>query len=481
MKFHNRSSLTVQSNAFSPGPDAGECVLAGRSFARSMYVAPRQLGTLPRLSRRKSGATGAPLCSSARSDQQKYLSQTCFGAAHLAYTSSADPVGLRSLDVTILQAFAKGLTHSRPNLRVIWQYINAARSKPAPGPASIAADGTSKPEVANHYSTPAEYSRTATATDIFQCFRLLLGRHPNPEEWPGHSSRVGEDLENVVRSFLTSREFAARGLLDETYRAAVEVTNLPGFSLIVSKEDLATGHHVLHGHPFDPGVAAVLRRYVKPGMSVVDIGANIGCLTMLLASLVGPTGRVLAVEPNPENVKLLEASRRLNGFDQVIVLPVAAGRDTGVLALNVSFSNGMTGELPGNVAGVLGSRPVPSFALDLVLPQDRSFDVVKLDAEGAEFNALIGMTSTIDRDRPVIVSEFSPTTMPGISHCSGPDYLGFLIAKGYQLGVVERDGSERVFGDDIAGVMTAYSRSGIDHIDILARPMTVRGGSRGVL
>lgn len=419
-----------------------------------------------------------PLCRSISSDQQNYV-------CRLASEPRLWPIlhrrtgWIRSLNVTILRDFAKALTHSWPNLRAIGQKTNAAHAKPAPEPASIAPDATSKPEGANHYSLIAEYSRTASVEDILQCFRLLLGRHPNPEEWPGHSSRAGEDLENVVRSFLTSREFAARGLLDETYRTAVEVTNLPGYSLIVSKEDLATGHHVLHGYPFDPGVAAVLRRYVRPGMSVVDIGANIGCLTMLLASLVGPTGRVVAVEPNPENVKLLEASRRLNGFDQVVVLPVAAGRDTGVLALNVSFSNGMTGELPDEMAGVLGSRPVPSFALDLVLPKDGSIDVVKLDIEGAEFNALIGMTSTIDRDRPVIVSEFSPMTMPGISHCSGPDYLGFLIAKGYQLGVVERDGSERVFGDDIAGVMTAFSRSGIDHIDILALPL--EGGSRGSL
>ena len=105
---------------------------------------------------------------------------------------------------------------------------------------------------------------------------MLLGRHPNPEEWPGHSSRIGEDLENVVRSFLTSREFAARGLLDETYRAAVEVTNLPGFSLIVSKEDLATGHHVLHGYPFDPGVAAVLRqREATAGTVAIISGGNV--------------------------------------------------------------------------------------------------------------------------------------------------------------------------------------------------------------
>jgi FkbM family methyltransferase len=298
----------------------------------------------------------------------------------------------------------------------------------------------------------------------------LLDRCPNPEEWPGHSFRVGEDLENIVSSYVTSREFAERGLLQKTYSNQVELVRLPNFSIFASKDDLAAGDHVLHGNPYDPGIGAVLQRHVKPGMAVVDIGANIGRLTMLMASLVGESGVVVAVEPNPENTKLLEASRRVNGFDHVLVIQAAAGRGTALLALNVSYSNGMTGELPSNPDAIFISRPVPCFALDAILPKDRAINLVKIDTEGAELNALIGMSQTIERDRPVIVSEFSPGMLPGISHCSGPEYLRYVIAKGYSIGVIEPDGSESNFGDAVEGVMDAYSRSGVDHIDIIATP-----------
>ena len=320
-------------------------------------------------------------------------------------------------------------------------------------------------------AAPAEHVKTATRKDIFYCFRLLLGRTPNPEEWPGHSSRVGEDLENVVSGYVTSREFADRGLFNKTYRDKVELTHFSRFSLFASVDDLAVGNHVLIGRSYDPTVAAVLVRRVKPGMTVVDIGANIGYLTMLLASLVGPSGLVVAVEPNPENIKLLEASRRVNDFGQILVIQAAAGRHTALLALNVSYSNGTTTELPSDLDAIFASRPVPCFALDNLLPKDRRFNLVKIDTEGAELNALIGLSRTMDRDKPVIVSEFSPGMLPGISHCSGPEYLRFLIEKGYGIGVIEEDGSENSFGDDVGGVMAAYSHRGIDHIDIIATPV----------
>jgi FkbM family methyltransferase len=373
-----------------------------------------------------------------------------------------------------MRTLAKTVAHRLAIVRRLLGQREAAPAEPDPAltaHARVASYGPQPAAALTEQNPPrAEHSKTATHEDIFYCFRLLLGRNPNPEEWPGHSSRVGEDLENVVSSYLTSREFADRGLMNKTYQDQIELVHFPGFSVFASIDDLAVGNHVLIGRSYDPGVAAVLSRRVKPGMAVVDIGANIGYLTMLLASLVAPSGLVVAVEPNPENIKLLEASRRVNGFDQVLVIQAAAGRQTGLLVLNVSYSNGTTTELSSDLDAIFAAHPIPCFALDALLPHDRRINLVKIDTEGAELNALIGLSGTIDRDRPLIVSEFSPGAMPGISHCSGPEYLRFLIAKGYRIGVIEKDGGENSFGDDVDGVMGAYSRSGIDHIDLIATP-----------
>lgn len=310
------------------------------------------------------------------------------------------------------------------------------------------------------------FDRRATETDIRACFRLILGRNPNREEWAGHSARAGEDLSSVVASYVSSLEFSRRNLLAWT-AGDTKLARLPEFSIYAAPDDLAVGRTVLGGS-YEPEITATFRRILRPGMGAVDIGANIGWFTMLAAALVGPTGFVLAVEPNPRNVKLLEASRRLNAFGQVVVAQLAAGREVGVLVLHTSHSNGTTSPLPKDMAALLNAETIPCLPLDVLLPEERRIDLIKIDVEGAEYNALLGCRKTIARWRPAIVSEFSPGSMPGISGISGEEYLRFLIDLGYHLWVVEHDASLRAFRQDIAGVMTVWHDRAVDHIDIVA-------------
>src|SRR6516165_7067820 len=173
-----------------------------------------------------------------------------------------------------MRALAKTVTRRLPILRGLVDQGEAAPAEPERALTPNIADASYGPEhaamLAQRTPVPAEHGKTATHEDIFYCFRLLLGRNPNPEEWPGHSSRVGEDLENVVSSYVTSQEFAARRLFEKTYQEKVELVRFPSFSVFASIDDLAVGNNVLVGRSYDPGIAAVLSRYVKPGMCVVD-------------------------------------------------------------------------------------------------------------------------------------------------------------------------------------------------------------------
>jgi FkbM family methyltransferase len=200
------------------------------------------------------------------------------------------------------------------------------------------------------------------------------------------------------------------------------------------------------------------------------VGAIVGYFTMLAADLVGSEGYVLAVEPNAENMKLLEGSRRANGFEQVETALTAAGKRTGLLVLNTSYSNGTTASLPDSVEPAIAANVVPCFRLDDIVRSDRQIDLIKMDAEGAEYNVLLGCTETIARCRPVIVSEFSPGALPGISNVDGRGYLQAIVDLGYLISIIESDGSLTSYATEIEKVIEGYEHSSVDHIDIVAEP-----------
>lgn len=315
------------------------------------------------------------------------------------------------------------------------------------------------------------YDTATTAADILACFRLLLGRQPHEEEWRGHLTRVGEALPGVVASYLNSLEFARRGLLVQDHMAGVTLTSLPEFRIYAAASDAAVGRYV-QADNYEREVAEVFRRTLRPGMAVLDIGANIGYFTMLSAALVGPSGYVLAIEPNPANARLLEASRRQNGFAQVTVAQLAAAPATGLLVLHASHSNGSTSALPAaaDANAVLGAQTVPCLRPDALVPAGQRIDLIKVDVEGAEYAALSGCTALLARDRPVIISEFSPGMLPGISGISGPDYLRWLIRQGYALSIIHPDGTLIPAAADGGGIMEVYAARAGDHIDIVAMP-----------
>ncbi len=308
----------------------------------------------------------------------------------------------------------------------------------------------------------------ATADDIHACFRLLLGREPSAAEWAGHSALAGQPLAGAVKHYLDSPEFAARGLVAGLRIASLALSSLNGVGVYTSDDDLAVGRHVAAGH-YEPAVAEVFRRHLRPGMTALDIGANIGVFTMLAASLVGPTGHVLAVEPNGDNVRMIEASRRANQFSHVAIAFCAVGAGPGLLGLQTAFSNGVTAPLGQELGALMSARLVASFPLAAIVPPGRPIDFIKIDIEGAEHVALSGAAELLRRDRPVIVSEFSPVLLQSNSGVSGEAYADFLTALGYRIEVI-LDGGVTAHCPDAASVMACHRASGGDHIDLLLTP-----------
>jgi FkbM family methyltransferase len=306
-----------------------------------------------------------------------------------------------------------------------------------------------------------------TDDDIFYCFRLLLGRQPNMEEKEAHGNVAQfTDLKHIVQSFLQSEEFADRGMLTTISKPILK--RFTDFCIYVDPLEPFIGRGIAAGS-YEPGVEAIFRKCVRPGMTVLDIGANVGFFTMLAASLVGPEGRVVAFEPNSNNVRMLEASRRENGFANVQVHCLAASDAPGILAFDTSYSNGIAASLGSSVNGLFGTTIIPAIDADRLLADDQPVHFIKIDVEGGEYRSLNGMRRTLSRCRPTIVSEFYPGVLSSVSGVSPEQYLRFLIDQKYAIAVVEDDGCLTAC-DDLEAVMTTHQRRAVNHIDLLLTP-----------
>lgn len=306
-----------------------------------------------------------------------------------------------------------------------------------------------------------------TRADIEYAFRLILGRQMNEEE-SGHYGYAGKPLEDIVRMYLNSLEFQNRRLLDPPGAKNLEKVFLNDAWIYADRADPDVGSNVAGGS-YEPNVTRIVKELVKPGMRALDIGANIGYFTMLLAKLVGMTGRVLAIEPNIENGRLLTASRDANQFSQVEILLTAVGDRTDVLSLSGSGSNGTTATLQAGQSLEI-KRLIPCVRLDGILKSWDRIDFIKIDIEGAEVKAFNGMIDILRQFRPIIVSEFSPSLIGWISSVTPETYLQMLIGLGYRINVITEDGELVDRGQDVEAIMNDVETAEGDHIDIVALP-----------
>jgi FkbM family methyltransferase len=216
---------------------------------------------------------------------------------------------------------------------------------------------------------------------------------------------------------------------------------LDGMILVLDREDYSVSSKIIKERRYEPHLTAVFRRWCRPGMTVVDVGANVGYYSMLAAGLVGTTGHVMAVEPYSENCRLILLSTAANGFENVELLPVAADSRAGWSYFSTHLgSNG--GLQPGSVEDLSDGRGmvVPAFQLDQLV--SRHVDFMKLDVEGAEGRVVKGARRIIGEDFPVITTELSREMLGRVSGISAEEYLAGFAALGYQINLIDRSSRE---------------------------------------
>jgi FkbM family methyltransferase len=213
--------------------------------------------------------------------------------------------------------------------------------------------------------------------------------------------------------------------------------------MLISLPRSGSAAHVYYRRrPTEPALADELVDRLEPGGVFVDIGAHIGLYSLIAARLVGPEGRVFAIEPQEACWAALRTNMSLNGLVNVTLVPGAAGDEDGRAGFS-AISRSMSGMVTQN-----GESDVPIFRLDTFARDTnlQRIDVLKLDTAGDEYGALRGATEHLEEHRigAILCKLYNP---PDVSNRFGYDVsliVQLLREANYVVSALPTDTKPRV-------------------------------------
>lgn len=213
-------------------------------------------------------------------------------------------------------------------------------------------------------------------------------------------TQVWRHPNNRAHRFRALGRALAWQLYKRIVRRPLDVRVYSGLVLRCYPDSTSASNVIYFGAQYDINEMAFMRHYLVEGDAFVDGGANIGTYSLLAASIVGPTGRVEAFEPDPVNAARLQENVSLNALSCVRVLQAALGAEGGIVRLTADRDVSNRVIPPG-----LGNGPavdVSMVTLDACLGDD-PLAMAKLDLEGYEVAALRGAADHLRRSSPPVL------------------------------------------------------------------------------
>ncbi len=267
------------------------------------------------------------------------------------------------------------------------------------------------------------------------------------------SGRTGLGVHNLYPHQLATMDRAAleqvvQGRTQTIYlgRGVALARVLTRYKILLHTADRGFAGQVMMDGYWEIWLNQFFARTIRPGMRIIDVGANYGYYTMLFADIATTAGRVVAVEPNPAAAELLRQSVRLNGFDShVQVIEAALGEiNEGAGYLVVPDGEPKNAHLSSQPASNATVHSVVLTTLDHLAVELDRVDFIKIDAEGSEEAIIAGMPDVLHRQKPALVVEFNT------ARCADPGaLLDGLIAIYGKAAYVGYDGNSAQVERDI--------------------------------
>jgi FkbM family methyltransferase len=286
--------------------------------------------------------------------------------------------------------------------------------------------------------SPEAYDSLNIAADrrgIYYLYLALLGREPESEA--SYSYCMGLGTLGAVRNFLmSSEEFRLASLIPYSPDDLWVCASIPSLGrLWLNLHDTEVSRPCLV-NAYEPEETNLVRSVLKPGDTFVDVGANIGWFTLVAASRVGSTGQVVAIEPDPTiSAHLRQTVAENNLASSVFTHALAAWSRCGIVRLvhNEKSTNQGHRWLQDEEDALnqgLRTSLVPAISLDTLLCA-KTPTFIKIDAEGSEYNILVGSARVVEQNRPFILAELYPEQLRLVSRVDPEQVLRWFIERDY--------------------------------------------------
>ena len=183
---------------------------------------------------------------------------------------------------------------------------------------------------------------------------------------------------------------------------------------------------------YEPFETELVKKEIKKGDVVLDLGANIGYYTLIFAKLVGKRGKVFAFEPDPTNFSLLKKNVEINGYKNVELVQKAVSNKTGKIKLYLCEDNKGDHRIYNSHDG-RQSIEIEAIRLDDYFKNyNGAVDFIKMDIQGAEGGAIQGMFNLLKKNNVKIITEFWPIGLKRFG-IDSEECLKLLIEFGFKL------------------------------------------------
>lgn len=206
---------------------------------------------------------------------------------------------------------------------------------------------------------------------------------------------------------------------------------LAKFMLYADTQDIGIAPHLYMNGYWEGWMTLAVARLLEPGWYCLDIGANHGYYTLVMADGVKETGRVLAIEPNPKLAALVERTVQINNMHRYTSVSAKAVSDTTgeQITLVIPTGFGMNASIVRAITPTDELVEVETVTVDSLTAGWPRLDLIKIDAEGAEESIWDGMQQTLQRYPTVkIVLEFNAARYPDSNA-----FLQKILAAGFPL------------------------------------------------